>query len=823
MQQNNGIPIKSWYEDKDDRELFNLLPVLKNLSGFYDIRTEIPKFICNNTLIWHKAVEWVEENYVAMPYSNPKTNAASTIRSSRKNLLSPVSEASQISPNRTIIYDSIDADGETAYEMVDTENYDREKINEREMISPSLLSNSNININIINGNFNKYVYTNKNSPCKKLSVPLETDEDIYRPINTEDNLITGTKSLTQNILQGLKTTSNNLLNSNKKVELHYFNKKKKSNMSYAGHYASNNINILEEPNINSANLNFNWSKEKNRDKDKERDRDRDGDLPHRLNTDSMYLINDEVNYYQTQTQSSVSNNNHNTNNSSIMNNKTYVSLNTCPNTHSNHNTHHTHNPIHVKKNIGAINLYKVKNNFSSFIKNINEVPHNLTHNKSNNNNRTPTLTNLTQGNSNNNNNNNYTGINYSIIGSINNSITNSSSKPNNPNHNSSSLIAIGKNPVLAKSLITTNNKHTPTSYINYLTAGNNYKNKTRNIISTSSNTNNNNKSSKNESVGIEANSMNRRGTPVNIHSLKNKSVVYTSGRNNMNTNSSGISNTTLQKIFNNLNVSKERENSNSQNHHGNNLSNNYTTSPTAQYSANSENLLRYSANSNISSSLINTNTNTNTNCSNSNLKPKVASQKLEELRKMYNEKLIESIKNRTNKKLIQQSQVQGSNHNKLKKSPSINKGTNSRSKSDLFTSYENTNNINNQSKRENLFSAVGEKRGPVVKTLNRLNSFNINTSENLLTYSTNLKSSIPHHPTTPTHINKSASKEISSPNYKNSTLSIRDRLMNLKYQSKNFNDYLVKMRNVYGLKKDESTNTGNTGNTNTVSNNTKLK
>jgi len=34
---------------------------LQNLSAFYDIRTEIPKFVINNTIIWKKANEWFEE------------------------------------------------------------------------------------------------------------------------------------------------------------------------------------------------------------------------------------------------------------------------------------------------------------------------------------------------------------------------------------------------------------------------------------------------------------------------------------------------------------------------------------------------------------------------------------------------------------------------------------------------------------------------------------------------------------------------------------------------------------------------------------------
>jgi Dullard-like phosphatase family protein len=72
LQTSNGIPIKSWFDDKRDKELYRLLPILKNLSGFYDVRTEIPKFVINNTFIWNKANNWAEENYILNSIMNEK-------------------------------------------------------------------------------------------------------------------------------------------------------------------------------------------------------------------------------------------------------------------------------------------------------------------------------------------------------------------------------------------------------------------------------------------------------------------------------------------------------------------------------------------------------------------------------------------------------------------------------------------------------------------------------------------------------------------------------------------------------------------------------
>ena len=70
LQEKNGIPIKSWYDDNDDIELYKLIPILKNLSGFYDVRIEIEKFVQNKTFIWSKSINWLKENCLNSAYLN---------------------------------------------------------------------------------------------------------------------------------------------------------------------------------------------------------------------------------------------------------------------------------------------------------------------------------------------------------------------------------------------------------------------------------------------------------------------------------------------------------------------------------------------------------------------------------------------------------------------------------------------------------------------------------------------------------------------------------------------------------------------------------
>jgi len=70
LQEKNGIPIKSWFGDYEDLELYKLIPILKNLSGFYDVRVEISKFVQNKTFIWSKSINWLVENCLNSSYLN---------------------------------------------------------------------------------------------------------------------------------------------------------------------------------------------------------------------------------------------------------------------------------------------------------------------------------------------------------------------------------------------------------------------------------------------------------------------------------------------------------------------------------------------------------------------------------------------------------------------------------------------------------------------------------------------------------------------------------------------------------------------------------
>ena len=52
----NGIPILSWFNDKNDRELYNIMPILEFLSYVNDVREHIKKFVIGNEINFNKVM-----------------------------------------------------------------------------------------------------------------------------------------------------------------------------------------------------------------------------------------------------------------------------------------------------------------------------------------------------------------------------------------------------------------------------------------------------------------------------------------------------------------------------------------------------------------------------------------------------------------------------------------------------------------------------------------------------------------------------------------------------------------------------------------------
>lgn len=150
-----------------------MIPILKNLSGFYDVRTEIPKFVVGNTFIWNRAFNWLHENcLIDINIANRKSSpilieepmSCSSFKSSRDDTSITI-----IDPQQTqVICDKDNNENYYASNAIITESNhscSSESIVTNTISQPlnyyygtNTINKPNININIINGSYNKIIF-----------------------------------------------------------------------------------------------------------------------------------------------------------------------------------------------------------------------------------------------------------------------------------------------------------------------------------------------------------------------------------------------------------------------------------------------------------------------------------------------------------------------------------------------------------------------------------------------------------------------------------------------------------------------------------------
>ncbi len=60
----NGFPVTSWYDDKNDRELLDIIPILEFLSTVKDVRKIISKIVENNEICFEKVEEIIKNEEI---------------------------------------------------------------------------------------------------------------------------------------------------------------------------------------------------------------------------------------------------------------------------------------------------------------------------------------------------------------------------------------------------------------------------------------------------------------------------------------------------------------------------------------------------------------------------------------------------------------------------------------------------------------------------------------------------------------------------------------------------------------------------------------
>ena len=195
----NGLPIKTWLEDPEDKELMKLVPILEFLSKTKDVRKFIDQFVYNNKILYEEAIEIIKIKEL-MDMTNKESNTNDIDEKFTHNLKMINKDEFNFEDNSSI-----------------KEEKDQEKEQEKETKKKEL------NLNIDNA-LEKDNFINNEIPIK------ERNEDIN--LNTFNG-------------KGFNTTKNCIKFSN---DLNFH---------------ENNINIKENnTNINNTNINININNNK---------------------------------------------------------------------------------------------------------------------------------------------------------------------------------------------------------------------------------------------------------------------------------------------------------------------------------------------------------------------------------------------------------------------------------------------------------------------------------------------------------------------------------------------------------------------------------
>ena len=254
LNSDNGLPILTWFDDKNDKELFKIIPILDFLSLVPDVRDYIHKIVINNEISYDIAKKVIKE-------FNDKYRKAKDEKETK--VLDRKVNNSSIEENIEI---SDGSDNNLA-----VINQDKNK--------------QQININIINNNITNYIYDNKqSSKDENISDNIMTNEiqnKINKPNFNPNSIIASVNkpntaqtlsSLTPFIKEKKNKNSNSAKNINSKngqnmnnyihkksesTGIGYKQKAKKNN--YEEFLNINNKNIKNNNNSLRNNTNYNYS------------------------------------------------------------------------------------------------------------------------------------------------------------------------------------------------------------------------------------------------------------------------------------------------------------------------------------------------------------------------------------------------------------------------------------------------------------------------------------------------------------------------------------------------------------------------------------
>ena len=210
----NGLPIISWFDDKNDRELTNIQPLLEFLANAKDVRKYIKKFVKNNIINYEIAHKIIKEN---------KDNKKTKIKKENIN-----KNENKENINNICIVDNKDNDNN---KDKDSTSYINEKDEEKNSL------NNSTNTNKTKGKLLNNFITNNNNT----NIPVLINDNLKN--NNIKEKASNNKTNNENNLSELNSDFMNKQNNNK------FSGLPKKNLRNKNSSKNSNKNIIKKNNI----------------------------------------------------------------------------------------------------------------------------------------------------------------------------------------------------------------------------------------------------------------------------------------------------------------------------------------------------------------------------------------------------------------------------------------------------------------------------------------------------------------------------------------------------------------------------------------------
>ena len=210
----NGLPIKTWIEDPDDKELMKLVPILEFLSKTKDVRKFIDQFVYNNKILYEEAIEIIKMKELLDKKNNIINNAKNNINK-------------DINDNFTHNLKVLPKDNAEDSSIKEDKNNKKEELN---IVKLNIKINDNNEKNKCNNEENPEIeYKNRN-------------DELKLNLNNKDN----------------NTSNNNTQNTNIIVDKGYNTTKNANKMSNNINFIDKDINVKESiTNVNNTNSELN--------------------------------------------------------------------------------------------------------------------------------------------------------------------------------------------------------------------------------------------------------------------------------------------------------------------------------------------------------------------------------------------------------------------------------------------------------------------------------------------------------------------------------------------------------------------------------------